>query len=320
MRPPLPASAAAASCARPAEVAGTARGASPGAIPARAGVGLRHRHLAAFLGGRPAAAWLEVHSENYLVEGGPRLAQLEKIRADWPLSCHGVGLSLGSADGLDPEHLRRLRALYDRFEPGLVSDHLSWSVADGVYGADLLPLPMTEAALEVVTRNVDHAQESLGRRLAVENPSCYLAFAASTIPEGEFLAELVRRTGCALLLDVNNLYVCQRNLGAEPLAWLDAVPGGAVAEIHLAGHARVEVEGRELLIDDHGSRVAPAVWRLYEETLRRLGPRPTLIEWDTALPPLAVLLGEAERAQGLLDACRPGAQDAAAVREPCHAG
>lgn len=276
-------------------------------IPVRAGIGLRHRHLPDFLHSRPAVAWLEVHSENYLVEGGPRLAQLERVRADHPLSCHGVGLSLGSAEGLDPAHLRALKALYDRFEPGLVSDHLSWSVAGGVYASDLLPLPMTEAALEVVVANLDHAQEALGRRLAVENPSNYLTFAASTIPEAEFLAELVRRTGCALLLDVNNLFVCRHNLGLDPDAWLARIPGEAVAEIHLAGHARVEVEGRDLLIDDHGSRVAEPVWALYAATLRRLGPRPTLIEWDTALPPLAVLLGEAERAQGHLDACATAA-------------
>ncbi|SMF17394.1 hypothetical protein SAMN06265365_103128 [Tistlia consotensis] len=291
-------------------------------LPERAGVGLRHRHVPDFLTGRPAAAWLEVHSENYLVEGGPRTAQLERIRADYPLSCHGVGLSLGSAEGLDAGHLARLRALYDRFEPGLVSDHLSWSVAAGTYAADLLPLPMTEEALAVVARNLDHAQAALGRRLAVENPSCYLSFAASTIPEAEFLAELVRRTGCALLLDVNNLYVCQRNLGLDPAAWLDAVPGEAVAEIHLAGHARIEVEGRELLIDDHGSRVIEPVWQLYQETLRRFGPRPTLIEWDTALPPLEVLLGEAERAQEFLDACDIGLPAVArgTAREALHAG
>ncbi|MEX2630578.1 MAG: DUF692 domain-containing protein [Tistlia sp.] len=287
-----------------------------GPLPARAGIGLRHRHLPDFLRGQPAAAWLEVHSENYLVEGGPRLAQLERIRADYPLSCHGVGLSLGSAEGLDPAHLASLRQLYDRFEPGLVSDHLSWSVAGGVYASDLLPLPMTEAALEVVVDNLDRAQEALGRRLAVENPSNYVAFAASTIPEAEFLAELVRRTGCALLLDVNNLYVCRHNLGLDPAAWLARIPGEAVAEIHLAGHARLEVEGRPLLVDDHGSRVAEPVWRLYGEALRRLGPRPTLIEWDTALPPLEVLLAEAEHAQGCLDACaaRPAACEAA------HAG
>lgn len=287
------------------------------AIPAQAGVGLRHRHLPDFLGGRPAAAWLEVHSENYLVAGGPRLAQLEKVRRDWPLSCHGVGLSLGSAEGLDERHLAALRALYDRFEPGLVSDHLSWSVAAGTYASDLLPLPMTEEALAVVARNVARTQEALGRRLAVENPSNYLQFAQSTIPEAEFLAELVRRTGCALLLDVNNLYVCRHNLGQDPLAWLDAVPGEAVAEIHLAGHARLEVEGAALLVDDHGSRVAEPVWALYEETLCRLGARPTLIEWDTALPPLGLLLGEAERAQGFLDACRLGEREPAG--ETAHA-
>jgi uncharacterized protein (UPF0276 family) len=175
---------------------------------------------------------------------------------------------------------------------------------------------MTEAALELVVDNLDRAQEALGRRLAVENPSNYLAFAASTIPEAEFLAELVGRTGCALLLDVNNLFVCQQNLGLDPDGWLAAIPGEAIAEIHVAGHARLEVEGRDLLVDDHGSRVAEPVWRLYAETLRRFGPRPTLIEWDTALPPLEVLLGEAERAQGHLDDWTAGQP----AREAAHAG
>ena len=270
-------------------------------IPSQAGVGLRHSHVSEFLAGIPSVAWLEVHSENYLVAGGPRLAQIERIRRDYPLSCHGVGLSIGSAEGLDSEHLARLRALYDCLEPGLVSDHLSWSVAAGVYASDLLPLPMTEEALEVVSRNVSHAQDVLGRRLAIENPSTYLTYAQSVIPEVEFLEALVAQTGCALLLDVNNLYVCQRNHGADPEEYLARVPTEAVAEIHLAGHSRLEVDGRVLLIDDHGSRVVDPVWALYEETLRHIGPRPTLIEWDTALPPLDVLLDEAARAQMRLD-------------------
>ncbi len=299
----------------------------PGRIAARAGIGLRHRHVPAFLDGAlpdgcAAPAWLEVHSENYLVSGGPRLAQLERIRRDYPLSCHGVGLSLGSAEGLDPDHLAALRGLYDRVEPALVSDHLSWSVAGGTYASDLLPLPMTEAALDVVVRNVARAQEALGRRLAVENPSCYLAFADSTIPEAEFLAELVRRTGCALLVDVNNLFVCRHNLGLDPEDWLARIPGEAVAELHLAGHARLEVEGETLLIDDHGARVAEPVWRLYETALERFGPRPTLIEWDTALPPLDVLLGEAERADAVLARAAAATAETSRhrLREPAHAG
>jgi uncharacterized protein (UPF0276 family) len=273
-----------------------------GPIPSQAGIGLRHPHTLEFLDGAPSVAWLEVHSENYLVAGGPRLAQIERIRRDYPLSCHGVGLSLGSAEGLDADHLARLRTLYDGLEPGLVSDHLSWSVAAGVYASDLLPLPMTEEALRVVSRNVSHAQDVLSRRLAIENPSTYLTFAQSVIPEAEFLEALVARTGCALLLDVNNLYVCQRNHGTDPEEYLARVPAEAVVEIHVAGHSHVEVDGRVLLIDDHGSRVVDPVWTLYEEALRRIGPRPTLIEWDTALPPLGVLLDEAAHAQMRLDA------------------
>lgn len=271
-------------------------------IPERAGIGLRHRHVPDFLEGAPPVAWLEVHSENYLADGGPRLAQIERIGRDYPLSCHGVGLSIGSAEGLDPDHLCGLKALYDRLQPALVSDHLSWSVAAGIYASDLLPLPMTEEALQVVVRNVDHAQEALGRRLALENPSTYLVFAQSAIPEAEFLGAVAARTGCALLLDVNNLYVCQQNHGTDTDAYLARLPAEAVVEIHLAGHSRLEVDGRSLLIDDHGSRVIDPVWTLYEETLRRIGPRPTLIEWDTALPPLEVLLDEAGRAQARLDA------------------
>lgn len=308
MQPAIPASAS----------AGASAACSSGAVPRSAGIGLRHRHVPEFLGGRPAVAWLEVHSENYVVEGGPRLAQLERIRADFPLSCHGVGLSLGSAEGLDRDHLARLRGLYDRIHPGLVSDHLSWSIADGIYASDLLPLPLTEEALAVVVRNVDHAQEVLGRRLAVENPSNYFAFLASAIPEAEFLRELVCRTGCALLVDVNNLYVCQRNLGLDPADWLECVPRDAVAEIHLAGHARLDIDGCELLIDDHGSRVVDAVWCLYEQALHRFGPRPTLIEWDTALPPLEVLLDEAERAQGHLDAVVSAAPAAEMAGKVAH--
>lgn len=271
-----------------------------GPIPAVAGIGLRHRHVPAFLRQAQPVAWLEVHSENYLVDGGPRLAQLERIRADYPLSCHGVGLSLGSADGLDEAHLARLRRLYDRFEPALVSDHLSWSVAAGVYADDLLPLPLSEEALAVVCRNLERAQDALGRRLAVENPSTYLEFAASTIPEAEFLAALVARTGAALLFDVNNLHVSAANHGWDEDAYLRALPAEAIVEYHLAGHARLEVDGRTLLVDDHGSRVADPVWALFGRVLERFGPRPTLIEWDTDLPPLAVLLAEAAQAQAML--------------------
>lgn len=268
------------------------------AIPARAGIGLRHPHLPDFLAAPQAAAWLEIHSENYLAPGGPRVATLERLRGDYPLSCHGVGLSLGSARGLDQAHLARLRVLYDRLEPGLVSEHLAWSTApDGVFLADLLPLPYTDEALAVVARNIAQAQEALGRRLLIENPSTTLRVQHAEWDEAGFLSELVRRTGCGLLLDVNNLYVSAINGGGDPLAILSRLPLAAVGEIHIAGHARVATCWGDLLIDDHGSAVAAPVWALLAATLRLTGPRPLLVEWDTNIPELPALLAEAERAE-----------------------
>ncbi|MEI8393920.1 MAG: DUF692 domain-containing protein [Rhodospirillaceae bacterium] len=265
-----------------------------------AGVGLREPHMNDFFAGGLPAAWVEVHSENYLVPGGPRLANLERVRRERSISCHGVGLSLGSAEGLDRAHLARLRALFDRIEPALVSEHLSWSVVDGVYLNDLLPLAYTEEALELARRNIEWAQEAFGRTLLIENPSRYIAFADSPIPEPEFLAELARRTGCGLLLDVNNVYVSSRNLGFDPQRYLDAIPAERVGQYHLAGHAEVEIGTERVLIDDHGSRVCAEVWALFEYTLARIGPRPTLIEWDTNLPELSVLLDEARLADRAL--------------------
>jgi uncharacterized protein (UPF0276 family) len=275
---------------------------------AGSGIGLRSAHVAELLAGPPAAGWLEVHAENYM-GGGPAVRALERLRRDYPLSVHGVGLSLGTAGGLDEAHLGRLAALVERLEPALVSEHLSWSVAGGAYLSHLLPLPYTEEALDVVVEHVARAQERLGHRLLVENPSSYLRFAHSPIPEPAFLAALARRTGCGLLCDVNNVYVSTRNLGGDPAAYLDALDPRDVVEIHLAGHAVNDADGREILIDDHGARVAPAVWALYGRALARFGPVPTLIEWDTDVPALAVLLEEAETAmahlrrhQGSLDA------------------
>ncbi|MEZ5576318.1 MAG: DUF692 domain-containing protein [Candidatus Competibacteraceae bacterium] len=268
------------------------------AIPAQAGIGLRHPHLPAFLAAPQPAAWLEIHSENYLAPGGPRLAALERLRGDYPLSGHGVGLSLGSAEGLDEAHLARLRALYDRLEPELVSEHLAWSTApDGTFLADLLPLPYTDEALDIVAANVGRAQEALGRRLLVENPSTYLRFREADWDEAGFLSELVHRTGCGLLLDVNNLYVSAANGGDDPLAALERLPLAAVGEVHVAGHARVATPVGELLIDDHGSTVAEPVWALLRAVLARTGPRPVLVEWDTNIPELPVLLAEAARAE-----------------------
>jgi hypothetical protein len=240
--------------------------------------------------------WLEVHAENYM-GGGPALRALERLRRDYPLSVHGVGLSLGGADGLDLAHLDRLARLVERLEPALVSEHLSWSVTGGAYLNHLLPLPYTEEALGVLCRHVTRAQERLGRRLLVENPSGYLRFRDSPIPEVEFLNALARRTGCGLLCDVNNVYVTCANLGGDAQAWLDALEPSAVGEIHLAGHAVNDADGRSILIDDHGSPVTDDVWRLYEHALRRYGAAPTLIEWDTDVPPLSVLLAEATKAE-----------------------
>jgi len=282
-------------------------------IPARAGIGLRFKHHETVLDTRPDVAWFELHTENYM-GGGSTPAVLDAVRRDYPVSLHGVGLSLGSAEGLDPVHLERVRSVIDRVEPGLVSEHLSWSVVGGVYLADLLPLPMTEEALEVICRNVDQAQTCLKRRILVENPSTYLQFRHSTIPEWEFLAAVADRTGCGILCDVNNIYVSARNHGWPASAYLAALPAAAVAEIHLAGHTERELgDGRTIRIDNHGSRVAAPVWTLYSEALARFGPLPTLIEWDTDIPAFDVLLAEAEFATRLMKESQAGRRHADAA-------
>jgi uncharacterized protein (UPF0276 family) len=260
-----------------------------------AGIGLRARHLDEMAGCTCPAGFLEIHAENYL-GGGPALRKIERLRADHEMSVHGVGLSLGSAEGLDAHHLGRLTALVARLQPRFVSEHLAWSVVGGTYLNDLLPLPYTEESLAVVAGNIDRLQSSLGRTVMIENPSSYVAFAHSTIAEPEFLAALCARAGCGLLCDVNNIFVSGSNLGFDPGAWLAALPAAAIGEIHLAGHARNDAGGETILIDDHGSRVTGAVWSLYRDAIARFGPRPTLIEWDTDVPDLDVLLDEAARA------------------------
>ena len=265
-----------------------------------AGIGLRSPHLAEIARDRPATGFLEIHAENHLATS-PAARTVERLRQDYELSVHAVGFSLGSVDGLDEAHLDRVAALVRRLAPTLVSDHLSWSVAGGRYFNDLLPLPYTEEALEVVVRNVGRLQDRLGRQVLVENPSCYLAFAHSTLSEPEFLAELARRSGCGLLLDANNIVVTAHNLRLDPRAWLDGLPASAIGEYHLAGHAVNDADGEPILIDDHGSRVGEGVWALFDEIVRRYGPRPTLVEWDTDLPVLDVLLDEARRAGRALD-------------------
>lgn len=277
-------------------------------IPAEAGIGLRFPHQQQVLAETPAIAWLEVHAENYLAAGSAA-EDLQAIRARYPVSLHAVGLSLGSADGLDFAHLEALADLVRSVEPGLVSDHLSWSAAGGLHLPDLLPLPYTHEALDVFARNLDLAQETLGRQILVENPSAYLRFAGDELSEAQFLAALVRRTGCGVLLDVNNLFVRACNLGQGPferlIELLAAVPPEAIGEIHLAGHAVEPLAGGGMLrIDDHGSEVCAEVWSLYEAAIAILGPRPTLIEWDTDVPPLNVLLGEAAAAEARLKARR----------------
>jgi uncharacterized protein (UPF0276 family) len=266
-------------------------------LPARAGIGLRSPHIAELRRDRPAVAWLEVHSENYFVAGGPALAALDAIRADYPVSLHGVGMSLGSADGLDRGHVARLKQLADRIEPSAISEHLCWGRIDGRHLNDLLPLPFTDEALAVCCDRIDAVQQALGRPLLVENVSAYLRVTADSLTEWDFVAAVARRTGCKLLFDVNNVYVNAINHGFDPLVYLAAIPGDAVAEIHLAGF---DATG-PCLIDTHGARVAPPVWSLYRATIQRFGPKPTLIEWDTDLPALEVLLDEAGTAQAILE-------------------
>jgi uncharacterized protein len=266
-------------------------------IPSAVGIGLRTPHAEEIAATRPAIGWLEVHSENYL-GGGAALQRLEALRRDYPLSLHGVGLSLGSVELPDTEHLRRLKSLIRRTEPFVVSEHLSWSSSGGIHLNDLLPLPYTDESLDIFARNLLIAQDVLGRPLLIENPSRYLGFRHSTIGEPEFLAELVRRTGCGILCDVNNIHVTGRNLGLDAEAYLDALPASAIGEIHLAGHSTVLLRnGHSILIDDHGSRVVPEVWRLFRRALNRFGLVPSLVEWDQEIPKLPVLLNEARKAE-----------------------
>lgn len=273
----------------------------PSSIPACAGIGLRAEHYDTLLETLPAVGWLEVHSENYFGAGGKPLDYLERIRAHYPLSLHGVGLSIGSTDPLNHWHLTQLKRLIQRFEPALVSEHLSWGSIGGRYLNDLLPLPYTEEALYHLTARVARVQDILGRQILIENISSYLQYTHSTIPEWEFLAELAERAGCGVLLDVNNIYVSARNHGFDPDAYLRAIPHRVVQEIHLAGFTVNRFEGSEILIDTHNQPVYPDVWALYRRAVQRFGPRPTLIEWDTDLPELAVLIGEAQQADAILE-------------------
>ncbi len=271
---------------------------------AQVGIGWRQPHYETLLAQRPELGFIEVHSENFFADGGATLAVLDAGREAYRVSLHGVGLGLGSAAGLDDWHLQRLARLAQRVQPDWVSDHASFArVGSGLHAADLLPIPFTDESLALLVQHVDQVQQALGRRMLVENISAYVGWAGDTLAEPEFFNELTRRSGCGLLLDVNNLFVNARNDGHEPEAaareamrWVDAIRPGSVGEIHLAGHCE-RPDG--LVVDDHGSRVRDEVWRAYAHALGRFGPVPTLIEWDTALPELDVLLAEADRARAL---------------------
>ena len=271
-----------------------------GALPAAAGIGLRSAHYDAFLTGRPGVAFLEVHTENFFHDGGRESQVLDRLRQDYPIGLHGVGLALGSVGPLDPVHLQRVTAAVRRYEAAAISEHACWGRVDGEHFNDLLPLPFTDEAVRHLAARVGELQDVLGRQVLIENVSQYLRFRHSTLTEGEFLGALVADSGCGLLLDLNNLYVNSVNVGFDPLATLDALPAGAIGEIHLAGHLRKEVDGHTLLIDDHGSRVPGPVWALYARALEKFGPVPTLIEWDTNVPALDVLLAEAATADAML--------------------
>jgi uncharacterized protein (UPF0276 family) len=266
----------------------------------RAGAGLKPEHQRHVLEARPDVGWFEVHAENYMGAGGPPHYFLERVRALYPLSVHGVGLSIGSANGMAPGHLGRLKSVVDRYQPFIVSEHLAWSTHEGTFLNDLLPLPYTEATLSLVARHVDEAQTVLGSRILIENPSTYLRFDGEEMPETEFLRALARRSGCGLLLDINNVVVSAANHGFDPRAYLERFPHEHVGEIHLAGHAVLESDGDALFVDTHDRTISPEVWSLFRDVIARRGGRPTLIEWDSDVPAWPDLEAEVHQAQSIL--------------------
>ncbi len=271
-------------------------------LPAGVGVGYKAQHFNELVSAPGCVSWLEIHAENYMGDGGRPLAQLRHLSERFPISVHGVGLSIGGEAPLDPDHLARLRHLCDWLQPASFSEHLAWSTHEGAFLNDLLPLPYTEATLTRVCDHIDALQATIGRAMMLENPSTYLAFAESEMEETDFLAEIARRTGCGLLLDVNNVYVASTNQQREPLDYIEHFPLAAVHEIHLGGHdEQADEHGDRLLIDSHDAEVVDPVWQLYRETIRRSGPRPTLIEWDANIPPYAELEAEASRAAAILE-------------------
>lgn len=272
-----------------------------GPIPARAGIGLRSPHHDEVLAQCPPVGFLEVHSENFFADGGAQLEYLAQVRERYPLSLHGVGLSLGSSDPLNREHVWRLQRLAQEMQPALISEHVCWGSVGGVYLNDLLPLPYTEEALAHMVERVTQVQELLGRQILIENVSSYLRYTHSQIEEWDFLRALAEQADCALLLDVNNVYVSSRNHGFDPHTYIRSLPRERIGEMHLAGHSVTRYRGREILIDTHSRPVCDEVWSLYRFALEHIGPTPTLIEWDADLPPLSALLREAHTAERLLE-------------------
>ncbi len=261
------------------------------------GIGLKSEHLLEVIKSQPELAFFEVHAENYMTAGGNHMRFLDAVAEIYPLSVHGVGMSLGSAEGIDSDHLAKFKRVVERYQPWLVSEHLAWSVHDGHYLNDLLPLPLNEATLQVVADNIARMQDVVGRQILIENPSTYVSFQATDIPEPEYLSRLAEKTDCGILLDVNNVYVSAKNNNFDAGEYLANIPAALVGEIHLAGHAVKDVDGAEIRIDDHGSSVADDVWSLYVQTIERIGARPTLIEWDSNVPELSVLVSEAHQAR-----------------------
>lgn len=269
-------------------------------IPQKAGIGLRSKHHQEILDTHPDIAWLEIHTENFFAKGGSTLNFLEQISDIYPMSFHGVSLSLGSSDGLNKNYLAQLKTLVDRFNPGLVSEHLSWTSYNKTYTHDLLPLPYNNESLNIISENIDQAQNFIGRQILIENPSSYLSFKSSIFTEDEFLNRLAEKTGCGILLDVNNIYVSSKNNKFNPSKY--KVDKKYIKEIHLAGHTTMTTsKGGTMIIDTHDDFVCSEVWNLYKKTIKYTGPIPTLIEWDDKLPPLQTLLDEAYRAQNIIN-------------------
>lgn len=273
-------------------------------LPPRAGVGFKLEHAQPILEDKPDVGWFEVHPENYMVAGGPRLRTLDALRRAYPLSLHGVGLSLASDEDPDAAHLAALKALVDRFEPASVSEHLAWSAHGDLYFGDLFPVPLTDEALDRVATNVTRTQDALGRRILIENPTHYLRPDGSAQDEVAFLETIAKRSGCGLLVDVNNIQISAANVGYDAEAYVDALPGDLIGEVHLAGYDE-DQGGDELLIDSHARPVQPDVWHLFRRLVARTGPVPTLIEWDNDVPPWQVLFAEAQKAELCLRAYEP---------------